>query len=248
MHQWHITQQGNATVTQSEEGVIDLVHPQHQDKLYHNAQITNYDASRQFKSKPPLRLSLTAKANTSDLRGTAGFGFWNHPFAPNETRVDVPQAVWFFFASSESDMALAQGVEGHGWKATTFNAKGLGFYALLPTAPFAMPLMNIPAVYDALWHIGQDAIGVRERTLDTKLLTEEHHYQIDWLPDRAIFRVDGEIVLDARQRITQNALGFVAWIDNQYAIVSPKGKFSFGLVDVPHNQSLTLRDVQITSL
>lgn len=248
MTNWHITEQGLATVTTCTDNTITLNHPAHDKTAYHNAQISSYDASRRFTSRPPLRLSLKAQANTSNLRGTAGFGFWNHPFAPNETRFDVPQAVWFFFASDDSDMALAQGVAGHGWKASTFNAKGLAFYSLLPTAPLAMPLMNIPFLYDSLWHIGQDAIGAREHALDTELLAEEHHYQIDWLPDKAIFRVDGEIVLEATQRITRNALGFVAWLDNQYAIVSPKGRFGFGLVDVPQHQSLTLRDIRLEEL
>lgn len=247
MTKWHISEQGLASVLQTDDS-IQLLHPAHDASDYHNAQISNYDTQRIFTLRPPLRLSLRAQANTSDIRGTAGFGFWNHPFAPNETRFDVPQAVWFFFSSSESDMALAKDVAGHGWKAATFNAKQWAFWSLLPTAPIAMPLMNIKVAYDALWSIGQRAIGVSEKALDPSMLTEDHHYQIDWLPDRAIFRIDGDIVHEAIANIPNNALGFVAWIDNQYAIVSPKGRFGFGMVDVPHPQHLTLRDIQLESL
>ncbi len=247
MTHWHISEQGLATVSQI-DNTMRLLHPAHNDGVYHNAQISNYDATRVFTSRPPLRLSLIARANTSDIRGTAGFGFWNHPFAPNETRFDVPQAVWFFFSSAASDMALAKGVSGNGWKAATFNAKQWAFWSLLPTAPIAMPLMNIQVAYDALWSIGQRAIGVTEKALDPILLTEEHHYQIDWLPDRAIFRIDGEIIHQSQGHIPNNALGFVAWIDNQYAIISPKGRFGFGLLDVPHQQDLILRDIRLESL
>ena len=244
---WHISEQGSGRVS-VENSALHLRHPAHDASSYHNAQISDYDTSRQFKFKPPLRLSITAEASTADIRGTSGFGFWNHPFAPGESRFDVPQAVWFFFSSKESDMSLADAVPGHGWKAATFNAKQWSFFGLLPTAPIAMPLMNFQPAYDALWSIGQRAIGVSETLLDSQLLTEKHQYQIDWLPDKAIFYVDGEIVLEASDAITNNALGFVAWIDNQYAIVSPKGRFGSGFVTVAQDQSLILHEVKIETI
>ncbi len=240
---WQVTQQGTGRVFVS-DNALNLHKPSHDDSQYHNAQISDYDSQRQFKFRPPLRLTLTAEASTENLRGTAGFGFWNHPFSPTEFHFTIPQAIWFFFASAESNMALAKNVPGFGWKAATFNAKRLPFYGLLPTAPLAIPLMNFKPAYDALWSIGQNAIGVRETLLDSQLLTEKHTYQIDWLPDKAIFRVDGEIVLDAREGITHNALGFVAWLDNQYAIVTPKGRFGFGFVESPE-QSLILHEIKI---
>lgn len=243
---WHVTQQGEAQLIRK-NSALHLIHPAHDASAYHNAQISDYDANRTFKLRPPLRLTVIAEASTDDLRGTAGFGFWNHPFAPGESRFDVPQAVWFFFASSESNMALAKGIPGHGWKAATVNAKQWSFFGLLPTAPLAMPLMNIQPVYDALWSIGQRSIGVSEKLLDRGLLRERHEYQIDWLPEKAIFHVDGDVVLEASEAISNNALGFVAWLDNQYAIVSPKGQFGFGLVDVPQEQSLILHEIKIES-
>jgi len=241
---WHITEQGIGQVNHK-NNALHLSHPVHDKSAYSNAQLSDYDTNRQFNLRPPLRLTLTAQANTADLRGTAGFGFWNHPFAPGSSHLDLPQALWFFFASQESNMALAQDVPGNGWKAATFNAKRLPFLGLLPTAPLAMPLMNIPAIYDSLWHIGQRAIGVSETALDSALLAEKHTYTLDWLPHEAIFKVDNDIVLHAKHGITQNPLGFVAWLDNQYAIVSPKGRFGFGFVDVPHAQTLTLHNIHI---
>ena len=241
---WHVAEQGNGRVF-VRENALNLLKPSHDDSHYHNAQITDYDSQRQFKFRPPLRLTVTVQATSADLRGTAGFGFWNHPFSPTEFNLTMPQAVWFFFASSESNMALAKGVQGYGWKAATFNAKRLAFYGLLPTAPLAIPLMNVKPAYDALWSIGQKAIGVQETLLDTHLLTEQHTYQIDWLPDKTIFRVDGNIVLEAYTGIPNNALGFVAWLDNQYAIVTPQGRFGFGFVSAPQEQSLILHEVRI---
>ena len=241
---WHVTEQGSGRVF-VESSALHLLKPTHDTNSYHNAQITDYDHSRSFKFRPPLRLTLTAEATTASLTGTAGFGFWNHPFSPTDSHFSLPQALWFFFSSSASNMALAKNGQGYGWKASTFNAKQWAFYTLLPTAPLAIPLMNIPPVYDALWSIGQKAIGVKETLLDSQLLTEKHSYQIDCLPDKVIFRVDGDIVLTSTEGIPNKALGFVAWLDNQYAIVTPQGRFGFGFVDAPQDQRLILHEVKI---
>lgn len=243
---WIISEQGQGRVIR-ENGVTELRLPKVDASAYHNAQISDYDQRRQFRLKPPLRLSLTAHASTSDLRGTAGFGFWNHPFAPNERGFRLPQALWFFFSSPPNAMSLAHKMPENGWKAATFNAKRWPFYALIPTSPLAVPLMNIPAAYDVLWPIGQKAIGVSEYHLDKGILEEPHKYEIEWGIDSAAFYLDGKLILESRHAIPENALGFVAWLDNQYAIVSPKGKFGFGLMDIPQEEALFLRDIKIDS-
>ena len=99
---------------------------------YHDAQICDY-VGRDFHNAPPARLSLEARFD-GEPRGTAGFGFWNHAFAPGERGFRLPQALWFFFGSPPNNMALAKGVPGHGWKAATFNARSWRFLALLPFA------------------------------------------------------------------------------------------------------------------
>jgi hypothetical protein len=40
-------------------------------------------------------------------------------------------------------------------------------------------------------------------------------------------------------------MGFIAWIDNQYAVVTPQGKFGWGVVPLPEAQSLLLEHVKI---
>jgi hypothetical protein len=251
---WHISEQGQGKVI-SQEGMIELRLPVVDARSYHNAQISDYDQQpaslapsrerRQFSSKPPLRLSLTAHASTSDLHGTAGFGFWNHPFAPNERGFRLPQALWFFFSSPPNSMALAKAMPESGWKAATFNAKRWPFYALAPTAPLAVPLMNLPFFYDALWPLGQKAIGVSEFHMDKAILESPHHYALEWREDSARFFLDGKLILESHHAIPKNALGFVAWLDNQYAIISPKGKIGFGLMDIPQSQALFLGDISI---
>ena len=244
---WQRGQIGAGQVNERADGV-HLTIPEASKAAYHDAQLTDYDPTRRdFRYQPPLRMSITAYATTSDIKGTAGFGFWNHPFVPGERGVRLPQAVWFFFGSAENDMALAQGVPGNGWKAATFNAQRAGFLALLPAAPLGVLLMNSRPLYDALWPIGQRAIGVHESALDIGLLREAHTYTLDWHKNGARFYVDGDKVLDAPDA-PQKPLGFIAWVDNQYAVVTPQGRFRFGLLAVPHEQALVVQHVSIQRL
>ncbi|MDE2857575.1 MAG: family 16 glycosylhydrolase [Chloroflexota bacterium] len=214
---------------------------------YHNAQISDYHALEpRFGNRPPLRLSLLARGEGA-IRGTAGFGFWNQVFVPGRRRFRLPQAIWFFFGSPANDIALARGVPGHGWKAATINARGWRFYGLLPFAPLGFLAMRSKRLYQRLWPAGQRAIGVCEAPLDSALLQDFHRYAIDWHADRVLFSVDDEVVLRS-ERGLNSALGFIAWVDNQYAIVTPQGRFGWGLLDCPEAQKLILRDIEITGL
>lgn len=240
-----MAEQGGGAVRLDDIG-FSLTLPRRQSVRYRNAQISDYAKRADFSNEPPLRLSLKARAQ-GELRGTAGFGFWNHAFAPGRHSYRLPQAIWFIFASPPSDMALAKGVPGNGWKAATFNARNRRFFALLPLAPLGFLLMRNAALYRSLWPLGQRAIGVNEALLDTSLLKDWHCYSIEWRGDGAVFSVDGQVALQAED-VTRNKLGFIAWIDNQYAVVTPLGRFGWGRLGLPQTQSLHLRDIEITSL
>ena len=241
---WRITQLGPASVTTAAAG-LRLENQPNSGDHYCDAQISDY-GSADFQWRPPLRLSVRASAQpeAAQLRGTAGFGFWNQPFMPGQVRLRLPQALWFFFSSPPSEMRLAQNVPGPGWKAATFDAHRWQFFALLPAAPLALPLMRIPALYRRLWPIGQRAIGVSESLLDENLLAEMHDYRLEWRSDGASFYVDEHLVHQSPYA-PGGPLGFVAWIDNQYAVVTPQGHFGFGLVPLEQTQSLTIEYVNI---
>jgi hypothetical protein len=193
-----------------------------------------------------MTVTARASAPAERLLGTAGFGFWNHPFAPGERVVHLPQAIWFFFSSPPSEMRLAHGVPGPGWKAATFDATRWPFFALLPAAPIGLLLMRIRALYNALWPVGQRALGVSEALLDGDLLAETHTYTLDWHEGGATFAVDGQTVHEA-DCAPRGPLGFVAWMDDQYAIVTPQGRFGFGTVPVKQEQALVLEHVKVES-
>jgi hypothetical protein len=104
--------------------------------------------------------------------------------------------------------------------------------------------MRFPALYRRLWQIGQRAIGVSEHLLDSHLLADWHTYSLDWQRDSVTFAVDGTIVHEANCA-PRGALGFVAWVDNQYAVVTPKGKFGHGLVSAPNPQAIELEIIEL---
>ncbi len=218
------------------------------DAVYHNAQITDYaPQERNFPHRAALHMEVVARFNTSDAHGTAGFGVWNHPFSPKMRGLPrLPRAAWFFYSSPPNNMPLARDVPGHGWKCATINATRPHFLALAPLAPPGFLLMRVPALYERLWPVGQHALGVQEYALTPSLLTETHTYSLTCTRNNVTFAVDGDTVLTSPFSVGPN-LGFIAWIDNQYAVVTPQGNFSWGLVDVPQTQTLYLDRVHVSA-
>jgi hypothetical protein len=209
---------------------------------YADAQIDDYSplARAQFPWRPPLSMTVRARSslpaatrtgNTEGkLRGTAGFGFWNYPFSPRGDILMLPEAVWFFYASPPSNMALVPGSPGWGWKAQVVHT--MRKEAALVALPTALAIgRNLLSKRErssqsaARWL--QRLSGTQEQLLDAIELTEWHTYTLEWHREYARFQVDGRTVLDAAHPPTR-AMGFVAWLDNQYAIATPRGEFHFG--------------------
>lgn len=211
---------------------------------YTNAQIDDYGfrPPARFRWRPPLHVEVRARAShpahpaqslppdqTDDqrwLQGTAGFGFWNHPFTVNSVALRLPKAIWFFAASPPSNMALVPGSPGWGWKAQVVHTHRPGVaLGVAPTAAaVAWALISRREAMASRWV--QRLSGTVEAPVDADL-REWHTYAIDWRPDRARFFVDGAEILSAPNP-PRGPLGFVAWVDNQYAVVTPRGQFRFG--------------------
>lgn len=232
------------------QGQWQLTVSAHSSEKYHNAQIDDYFGLNRsaFPWTPPLRMTVKAWAShgTSELKGTAGFGFWNHPFMPGGGLPRLPRSAWFFFASPPSNMALAQNVTGYGWKCATFDAQNPLFLSLLPFAPIGFLAMRIPWLYKQLWPIGQRALNVSEKSLSVDL-TQPHEYRLDWYPDKVNFYLDGERVHQSPYS-PKPPLGFVAWLDNQYAIVTPQGNLGFGFVERSDEQNLMIDSLEIETI
>src|SRR2546422_9238403 len=209
---------------------------------YTDAQIDDYNnmPRANYPWRPPLRMQVIARSSlpaatlsstgedAAFLRGTAGCGFWNYPFSVRGDILMLPEAIWFFYASPPSNMALVPRVPGWGWKAQVVHSMRLE--AVAATVP-----MGLTAAWAHLtgetrpaqrWM--QKLTGAYEALLSVEMSTW-HTYVLEWRHAEALFWVDGKQVLRAPQPPTR-PLGFVAWLDNQYAVATPRGSLRLGTI------------------
>jgi hypothetical protein len=92
----------------------------------------------------------------------------------------------------------------------------------------------------------QRLAGAHEAILSTDM-TKWHTYTLEWRRNQSLFWVDDELVLHAPQSPTR-PLGFVAWIDNAYAIATPRGELRFGTVASERPQWVEMDSVKIEQL
>lgn len=235
-------------------GTLRLTTVSTSERVYSNAQIDDYQnrSRRDFLWHPPLTLTVRVRFShppaqpglDAGLLGTAGFGFWNDPFMmTGRRRPTLPRAVWFFYSSPPSNMKLGLATPGYGWKAATIDALRWPFLFLAVMSPVVVPLMNISALYRALWPVAQRALRISE-TLVQAAMTDRHTYAIEWGMARARFLVDGVVVLDC-DTPPRGPLGLVLWLDNQYLVATPWGRFRHGLLAAPAGQWLELDWLEI---
>lgn len=231
---------GAATVTSTADGV--RLHTRNTARRrYADSQLDDNHSRprREYAWQPPLRLTARARFshNAAELRGTAGFGFWNYPIN-NHQLPTLPRALWFFCAAPPNDIKLDYHTPGAGWLAMTLDSLRLPALALAPVAPLVLALCNIPAVYPWVWGRVQRALGASSALVPTDM-TAWHIYTLDWGTRHVAFRVDGQPVVQYAPS-PRGPLCFVAWVDNQYAQVTPQGKLGWGLLDIPGEQWMEL--------
>ncbi|NPV06794.1 MAG: hypothetical protein HPY83_02380 [Anaerolineae bacterium] len=239
-------------VTSPGPGRWRLLIPQGEERVYRLAQLDDYAGRRSrraFPHRPPLRLSLRARASAPDLRGTWGFGFWNDPFGFSLTvrgsgrrLPTLPDAVWFFHASPPNHLAFRDTHPARGFLAAAFASRPVPTALLLLAAPLAAGLL-LPAAARLLRRLArslieEDAAIVR---IDPTLW---HTYELLWLPERASFSVDETTVFETPVSPT-GPLGLVLWLDNQYASLPASGRLSFGSLATPEDAYLELADVEL---
>lgn len=245
---WSSDAKGGGSLERS-GGALRLANKDTTADQYTNAQIDDYQGLRrgQFRWRPPLKLTVQARFShpPGELSGTAGFGFWNDPFLMTEPRMPtLPRALWFFYGSPPSDIKLDLTTPGHGWKVATIDALRPVALLLAPVALPAALLMNIRPLYRTIWPPIQRALNVREAELDVSL-TDWHTYTVDWGERSSTFFVDDKAVLENGPS-PRGPLGFVMWLDNQYMVVRPWGRFGWGLLEARGRQWLEVDRVTIT--
>lgn len=224
---------------QIRNSVLRLAYDKAGRDSYSDAQIDDYTmlSRKEYLWRPPLRMTVRARFshNTVDvadtntakkvLRGTAGFGFWNKPFTMQGHWFTKPQAVWFFYSAPPSNMALVPGLPGWGWKAQIINTTAVG-----------MAINSMPAALAAGYarltnkqpsgHAIRRFVGAHEKII-TNNIKDWHTYKLEWRQRESAFWVDDKLLYKTDTAPTR-PLGFVAWLDNEYAVVTPRGELKFG--------------------
>jgi hypothetical protein len=243
---------GPGDVQQSGDGCVLSLPPLPQG--YADAQIDDTQglSRRRFRWTPPLRLVVRARVEPDSPAGTWGFGFWNDPFAVSLGQGGAarrwpcgPRALWFFYASPPNEFGFTTGPR-NGWRAMSVDTPEFHPLLLTPAALATTALAQLPIVRRPVMRLALSQVTASEALLPGPG-AGIHEYDLTWEEGAATFRVDGDVVLRAA-RPPEDPLGFVAWIDNQYAIVTPERGLRFGTLATRREQVLHIQHASITPL
>lgn len=255
---WTTVTTGGA-YTDTRRKVLRLGYPEAHRGSYVDAQIDDYTmlGKSEYRWKFPLKMSIRARMSHTatdsaygtdvrgTLQGTAGFGFWNKPFTMQGHWFTFPQSVWFFYSAPPSNMALATQTPGWGWKAQVVDTR------LWRVIIFMLPTAIIGLVDRLRKKRGSSNrwlelfSGCQEKVIDADI-SSWHTYELIWKKGYTEFFVDDVKVFRSKTS-PKNSLGFVAWIDNAYAITTSDGTLEFGRVD-SGPQWLDIESVRIEQL
>jgi hypothetical protein len=218
----------NATVEHIQNGWRLKIHKGN-SLHYRNAQLDDYsNLSRNRFPHHSLTLSLSARASSTSIPGTWGFGAWNDPFGVslgsgrNPFRLPaLPNAAWFFSASKENYLSFRSDKPAQGFIAQSFRSPR--FHPLLFPAALVYPLFP-----KSTRNILGDVIAEDSAALSQDV-TQWHRYKMEWRAEGVRFQIDDNLVFESSTS-PHPPLGIIIWIDNQFASFTPEGKLSFGVL------------------
>ncbi len=237
---------GGGQVAAVGEASWRLTIPAGPNRLYRLAQLDDYHNAprRSFPWRPPVTMSLRARVSAPDIAGTWGFGFWNDPFSLSlglgggEQRLPaLPNAAWFFHASPENHLSLRDDLPARGLLAATFCSPRIPSILLGLAVP-ALPLLLILPLSRQMRRVSRRLIQQDAIELHTDQ-TKWQEYRLSWTEKRVEFFVNGRSVFNTCV-VPQAPLGFVLWIDNQFAAWKPDGRITFGSLELPRQALLEI--------
>jgi hypothetical protein len=95
-----------------------------------------------------------------------------------------------------------------------------------------------------VWPLAQRVLKIDETIISVEM-DHWHDYGLEWGGQEVRFIVDGETIFHTRFS-PQGPLGFVAWIDNQYMVATPQGRFRHGIV-ASATQSMELAALEVVA-
>jgi hypothetical protein len=216
------------------------------DSLYYrDAQLDDYfGLTRKKFPHHSLTVSLRARASSISIPGTWGFGLWNDPFGMslgfggNPFRLPaLPNAVWFFSASSQNYLSFTKDKPAQGFLAQSFRSPK--FHPWLIPAGLMLPFSRKAARNLISKVIEEDSSAF---SVD---VTQWHGYRFEWSLKRVFFYIDDALVFESH--VSPNPpLGLIIWIDNQYAAFTPEGKIGFGVLENPEPAWIEITDLKLT--
>jgi hypothetical protein len=219
---------------------------------YRLAQFDDYAGLRrsEFPWQPPVQISFAARASSGSIPGTWGVGLWNDPFSfslgfggASRRFPALPNAAWFFFASPENYLSLRDDLPAHGPLAATFRSPGLPA-PLLAIAGLTLPLFIWPFTARWLRRAARQFIQQDARRLAGIKPANWNRCKLVWENDTACFWVNDKLILETGLT-PHGPLGFVLWIDNQYAALPPGGGVRYGTLETPETAWIEVKDLEI---
>jgi hypothetical protein len=201
---------------------------------YRLAQVDDYSRLRRAKLLywPDLKFNIRARCSSETIPGTWGFGLWNDPFSlrfmpeVEILRLPVlPNAAWFFFASSHNYLSIMDDQPAKGFMMAAFRSPKIPAL-ILTIAALGLPLLLIPPIARIARRMGRSVVKQGAGQLAHNP-TDWHAYGLEWRSSGVIFEVDGERVFETVVS-PKPPLGLVIWVDNQYAATPPDGRFRYG--------------------
>ena len=175
---------------------------------------------------------------------SGGFGFWNAPFGyPTISWPALPKAAWFFYASDRSNLPLASQDAGRGWFASTIDSTRAEALIMAPFAPIFIILNNSTRLRRILWPFIRNRLRISYKELAVDM-DDWHSYRLCWMEERCEFWVDETCFLRTDYS-PYGPLGFVCWIDNQYLVATPSGRFRWGTLSLSTDQWLEISDLKL---
>lgn len=206
-------------------------------------------ARKRFPWTPPLRLELRARASSADLPGTWGFGLWNDPFSASfgvsgaaRKLPALPNAAWFFFAGAPNHLAFRDDHPAQGFLVATFSAPNLPALLLAPGA-LALPLLALPSTARLVRRAARLLLN-ESGALVPGDPTQWRTYRLEWGDRYVRFFVDDQEVL-LTSVAPWGPLGFILWVDNQYAAFPPSGRIKMGTSPNPEPAWMEVEEIAI---
>jgi hypothetical protein len=250
----HISHSSNASVNTVGERSWSLEIPAHSDRRYYLAQLDDHSRRRRgnYRWKPPLTMSLQARASAEDLPGTWGFGFWNDPFGflldygGIATYLPaLPESVWFFHASPQNYLSFRDDLPANGFLAASFKSSRFSPVLLAIASPI-LALALTPWTSSVVRSLLRRFVQQASAAISTDV-SDWHSYELDWQADQVRFRMDGAEILQTTVS-PPGPLTLVIWLDNQYAALPPGNRITYGTLANPDSARLEIRDIELIQL